>query len=227
MTMVDHAPASSPRGCARFSLAEALDRILHRGVALRGEVSIELAEVELLFVDLRLLLGSVDALWPNGRDDPLSVWPQPLPVCAPEAAMLEADVPFPAHDAHAPLPAGRLPDQESKAATSAAEAAPESWSPLRGAGTDVNCRNRDSGEGETSSARGLVRLVLGLVKLLHELLERQAVRRMEAGRLSEAQIERLGAALLAQAEEILVLQRQFGLSDDELALELGVADGAA
>jgi Gas vesicle protein K len=71
-----------------------------------------------------------------------------------------------------------------------------------------------------------VRLVLTLVKLLHEVLERQAVRRMGAGRLTDVQIEDIGTALFAQAEEILRLQRQFGFSDKDLSLDLGIPDGA-
>ena len=69
--------------------------------------------------------------------------------------------------------------------------------------------------------------MLTLVKLLHDVLERQAVRRMEAGRLTDAQIENVGAALFAQAEEILRLQRQFGFSDKDLSLALGVPHGDA
>jgi DNA-directed RNA polymerase specialized sigma24 family protein len=65
-----------------------------------------------------------------------------------------------------------------------------------------------------------------LVKLLHEVLERQAVRRMEGGRLTDAQVEDIGTALFAQAEEILRLQQLFGFSDKDLSLDLGVPDGA-
>lgn len=68
---------------------------------------------------------------------------------------------------------------------------------------------------------GLGQLVLTLVKLLHELLERQALRRMEAGSLSEAQIERLGLTLMRQAEEIERLRKEFGLEEADLNLDLG------
>jgi Gas vesicle protein K len=46
-------------------------------------------------------------------------------------------------------------------------------------------------------ARGLAQLVLTLIELLRQLMERQAIRRVEAGGLSEEQIERLGTALMA------------------------------
>jgi hypothetical protein len=68
---------------------------------------------------------------------------------------------------------------------------------------------------------GLGQLVLTLVKLLHELLERQAIRRMEAGSLSAPQIERLGLTLMRQAQEIERLRAEFGLEDEDLNLDLG------
>ena len=68
---------------------------------------------------------------------------------------------------------------------------------------------------------GLAQLVLTLVKLLHELLERQAIRRIEAGSLSDAQIERLGLTLMRQAQQIERLRKEFGLEDGDLNLDLG------
>jgi Gas vesicle protein K len=68
---------------------------------------------------------------------------------------------------------------------------------------------------------GLGQLVLTLVKLLHELLQRQALRRIDAGSLTEEQIERLGLTLMGQAEEIDRLRREFGLEEDDLNLDLG------
>lgn len=68
---------------------------------------------------------------------------------------------------------------------------------------------------------GLGRLVLVLIKLLHELLERQALRRVESGSLSAAEIERLGLTLMRQAEEIERLRESLGLQDEDLNLDLG------
>lgn len=68
---------------------------------------------------------------------------------------------------------------------------------------------------------GLVKLVLTVVKLLHELLERQAVRRMQSGSLSQAEIERLGVTLMRQAEEIEALRNEFGLEEADLNMDLG------
>lgn len=68
---------------------------------------------------------------------------------------------------------------------------------------------------------GLGQLVLTLIKLLHSLLEKQAIRRMESGTLNDEQIERLGVTLMRQAEEIERLRELFGLTDTDLNLDLG------
>lgn len=68
---------------------------------------------------------------------------------------------------------------------------------------------------------GLGQLVLTLVKLLHELLEKQAIHRIEAGSLTEMEIERLGVTLMKQAQEIDRLRIAFGLAEEDLNLDLG------
>lgn len=72
-----------------------------------------------------------------------------------------------------------------------------------------------------SQKNSLARLVLTLVKLLHELLERQGLRRIDAGALSEAEVERLGLTLMQQAQELERLRREFGLDEADLNLDLG------
>lgn len=68
---------------------------------------------------------------------------------------------------------------------------------------------------------GLGQLVLTLIKLLHEVLERQALRRIDAGSLTDEQIERLGLTLMRQAQEIERLRKEFGLEEQDLDLDLG------
>ena len=68
---------------------------------------------------------------------------------------------------------------------------------------------------------GLAQLVLSLVKLLHELLERQALRRIESGQLTEAACERLGFTLMKQSEQLDALREAFGLTEEDLNLDLG------
>jgi hypothetical protein len=69
--------------------------------------------------------------------------------------------------------------------------------------------------------RGLAQLVLTLVELLRQLMERQALRRMEQGTLDEEQIERLGLTFMRLAERMDELKAEFGLRDEDLNLDLG------
>jgi hypothetical protein len=69
--------------------------------------------------------------------------------------------------------------------------------------------------------RSVARLVLALVEFLRKLMERQAIRRMEAGTLSEEEIESLGLALMKLEETLHDIARRFGLDPEDLNLELG------
>jgi hypothetical protein len=69
--------------------------------------------------------------------------------------------------------------------------------------------------------RGLAQLVLTIVELLRQLMERQALRRIDDGTLTEEQIERLGRTFMALAERMEELRTQFGLDEDDLNLNLG------
>ena len=69
--------------------------------------------------------------------------------------------------------------------------------------------------------QGLAKLVLTLVELLRRLMERQAVRRMEAGSLSDEEIERLGLAFMRLDQRMDELKAAFGLQGEDLNLDLG------
>ncbi len=69
--------------------------------------------------------------------------------------------------------------------------------------------------------QGLARLVLSLIELIRQLLERQAIRRMEGGSLPEEQVEQMGEALMKLEAKIHELAAHFGLSPADLNLELG------
>lgn len=68
---------------------------------------------------------------------------------------------------------------------------------------------------------GLAQLVLSIVELLRELLERQALRRMDSGSLTAAEVERVGDIFLRLAEEIEKLKEYFSFTDEDLNLDLG------
>jgi hypothetical protein len=69
--------------------------------------------------------------------------------------------------------------------------------------------------------KGLAQLVLTLVELLRELMERQALRRIETGTLSDEEVERLGRTFMALSERMDELKDVFGLTDRDLNLNLG------
>jgi hypothetical protein len=69
--------------------------------------------------------------------------------------------------------------------------------------------------------QGLARLVLTLIEFLRQVLEHQAVRRMEGGGLSDEQIERLGLSLLRLQERLGEIKTAFGLEGEELNVDLG------
>ncbi len=69
--------------------------------------------------------------------------------------------------------------------------------------------------------KGLAGLVMTIVELLRQLMERQAIRRIEGGTLSEEEIERLGRTFLGLAKRMEELKSVFGLSDEDLNLNLG------
>lgn len=72
-----------------------------------------------------------------------------------------------------------------------------------------------------SIEQGLARLVLTLIELLRQLLERQAIRRMEGGALSDQEVENMGAALMKLETKIQELAGHFGLTLADLNLDLG------
>jgi hypothetical protein len=69
--------------------------------------------------------------------------------------------------------------------------------------------------------RGLVQLVLTLVELLRQLMERQAIRRLDAGALTEEETERLGTTLMLLERRMTELREHFGLTPEDLNIDLG------
>ena len=69
--------------------------------------------------------------------------------------------------------------------------------------------------------QGLAQLVLTLVELLRQLMERQALHRMDQGTLTDEQIERLGETFMKLEQRMDELKREFGLEDRDLNLNLG------
>lgn len=69
--------------------------------------------------------------------------------------------------------------------------------------------------------QGLARLVLTVIELLRNVLEHQAIRRMDGGTLTDAEVERLGLGLLKLSQRMDELKTVFGLTDEDLNIDLG------
>ncbi len=69
--------------------------------------------------------------------------------------------------------------------------------------------------------QGLAQLVLTLIELLRQLMERQAIRRVEAGTLDDDEIERMGETFMKLEQRMEELKAEFGLADEDLNLDLG------
>jgi hypothetical protein len=69
--------------------------------------------------------------------------------------------------------------------------------------------------------RGLAQLVLTVIELLRQLMERQALRRIDGGTLSEEQVERLGQTFMELDKRMEQLRTEFGLTEEDLNLDLG------
>jgi hypothetical protein len=72
-----------------------------------------------------------------------------------------------------------------------------------------------------SVQRDLMKLVLTIIELVRQLMERQALRRVDEGDLSDDQVEELGVGLMRLEEAMTQLREQFDLSVEDLNLDLG------
>ncbi|MDP2740001.1 MAG: gas vesicle protein K [Pseudorhodobacter sp.] len=72
-----------------------------------------------------------------------------------------------------------------------------------------------------TAADDLVKLVLAVIDTVRQLMERQAIRRVESGVLSDAEIERLGLTLMQLETRMAELKAHFGLADEDLDLHFG------
>lgn len=189
------------------TLLDLLDGMLDKGVVLSGDAAISIAEVDLVYVGLRVFLSSVEAMeargiaapFPRSSRSPMEhrksggrlttssgeQSPSPAPSDSPRSVS-----PAPVHIAKdAPLPLGAEP------------------APLQADSKDVQ--------------DGLAKLVLTLIELLRQLMERQATRRVEGGSLTDEEIERLGETFLKLDNRMQERKTVFGLENEELNLNLG------
>jgi hypothetical protein len=188
-------------GDERLDLADLLSHVLDKGVVLKGEVMLAVADIDLIRLDIGLLLTAVETALRRGEGN----FGPTLP------ARPSTDFP--------PVPAdssGSTMESQVVASLDAPKGVPTA--PLETVAEGLPPRlNTDPDKVEN----GLARLVLTLIEVLRKVLEHQAVRRMEGGHLSDEEVERLGVALLRLNDRMQDMKGIFGLSDDDLQIDLG------
>jgi hypothetical protein len=186
-------------------LVDLLDMLLGTGVVAAGDATLSVAGVDLVYLNLRALLASVESAWGQGRRSDAGQIPRgpPLP-------------PRPPGGPRTPLGSEPVPPTTPPAGLDALE---------RFAGTLDRAvpplvRRFDADPEQVE--RGLAKLVLTVIDLLRRLMERQAVRRMEGGSLTADEIDRVGTTFLLLERRMEELQRAFGLDDQDLRFDLGL-----
>ncbi len=114
------------------------------------------------------------------------------------------------------LPFGRATDGSA----SRADEGPGAMSADRYAGLPAGLPERINVD-PNDVERSLAKLVLTIVEFIRQLLERQAIRRMEGQSLTEAEVDRVGTALMRLDEKVVEMAARFGLRKEELRLGLG------
>lgn len=232
-------PAIELLGGGETSLLDTVDGLLNQGVLLSGDLVLGLADVDLVYLRLETLLAAADrvlgtreerAPTPGGADRSQAARRPDRAAGTPPAAVERPTARAEAQPARGQgedasgAPGGAQPgtahlDALRDELEQALGARPSNAEELDAAGRDRR-PPRWNAEPEDVE-RSVARLVLALVEFLRKLMERQAIRRMEEGTLTETQVERLGQALMRLEETVHELARRFGLRPDELNLDLG------
>ncbi len=191
-------------GDEKLELAEVLSHVLDKGVVLRGEVMLAVADIDLIRLDLGLLLTAVESVVRRGGAAGLG----DLGLAAPRTPRTPRSAPI--------RPSGST--MESQVVESLDAPKNAAMAPLEAVAEGLPPRlNTDPEKIEN----GLAKLVLTLIEVLRKVLEHQAVRRMEGGHLSDEEVERLGVALLRLNDRMQDMKGTFGLTDEDLQIDLG------
>lgn len=164
----------------KVSLVDVLDRVLDKGAVVDGELTIRIADIDLIFIGLRLLVTSVSRAEKlrggngiNNRSKPTKEDLQYIQELEKEIIKAEINIP----------------------------------------------KIIDAGNPKKAE-RGIAKLVLTLVEFIRKILEKESMRRIDAGNLSDIEIQKLGLTLKALEKKIEELKAVFGIKE-KLNLELG------
>lgn len=217
------------------TLVDLVDSLLNQGLMADGDLVLGLAGIDLIYLRLSVLLAAADRVLPHARLPAPAAQEIPAAQEVPAAHEIPAAPEKPtapeapaAHETPAAddLPAADLPPPAEPTPRSREHVHPVEQAELEAVSEDLARRPEadrpmrfDPDPEEVR--RSVMKLVLTLVELIRDLLERQALRRMEAETLTEDEVERLGQALMKLEETVHELAAQFGIDPDELNLDLG------
>jgi hypothetical protein len=197
--------AATLLGDEPLDLSDLLNTVLDRGAVVHGEVTIAVADVDLIKLNIGLLLQAVAT-----AEQRMRASPEPSRSIAGSFGSIPRNA--------APILAGAEPGRGEGETPALAETQRPVGQSLNTVAQGLPDRiNADAAGPET----GLARLVLTLIEVLRKVLEHQAVRRMEGGRLTDEEVERLGLALAKLNDRMGELKRVFGLSEEDLQIDLG------
>lgn len=184
----------------KVTLLELLDRLLDKGVVAKGEIILSVADIDLVYLNLGLLLSSVKTV-----EKARGVGGGSSGFFTKEG---EADEDFFKEE---------NPNIHWVETAEAPKHLEESEKPNGELSKVMPRTNIDPHNVE----KGLAKLVLTLIELLRKLMEKQAIRRMEAGFLTASEVERMGIAFQRLEEKMKDLKSDFSLKDEDLNLSLG------
>ncbi len=163
------------------TLLDVLDRVIDKGVVVDGEVVLQVADIDLVDLSLKLVLTSTERMRGLGG-----------------------------------VPARALTPEERKRQRAELEVFERKLQKtVRLLPTVIRAASPKKAE------HGLAKLVLTLIDLLRKLMERQAMRRIAGGSLTEFEVERLGLTFKALEQKMEEMKAAFGIEDKELNCDLG------
>ena len=200
-----------------FTLLELLDRLLDKGAMVKGEVLLSVADIDLVYLNLGLLLSSVKSVMAAADKEEALPW-----------------LPFSPHDDSVDnfLQEPQLATRSKDTALISQRSTSDQDKSDQGEVLDRTVPATGDYELDSHSApkahidsknveKGLAKLVLTLIDLIRKLMEKQAIRRIDAGQLQADEIERVGDTFLQLDERMEQLKKTFDLKDEDLNLDLG------
>lgn len=189
-----------------FTILELLDRLLDKGVVVKGEVLLSVADIDLVYLNLGLLLSSVKTVEKAAR----------------KGGNGKAELIFWQTAIQGKNDLATIPETEEKDISKRGngETIDRTLPSFIDYGLDQVIKPKTNIDPKNVE-KGLIKLVLTLVELIRKLMEKQAVRRMESGFLTAVEVERMGTAFLLLDKKMEQLKKSFALKDEDLNLDLG------